>query len=183
MVRSSTITNHSGCPLTNLNSSYLARLPEKIKCVFMVNKPLPFCEHSARMPCHQDPAKYICQERCGAAYLCCSKSCSASCGSCQKLNITGAAGDQVGRIARVQHPKHPCGRILFCGHTCKDDCAEGHACSGSCKDKCRQACSHGSCRQPCSSICKPCVQPCAWKCSHNRCPSSCGMVRNNIFSE
>ncbi|KDN37126.1 hypothetical protein RSAG8_10335, partial [Rhizoctonia solani AG-8 WAC10335] len=141
---------------------YLARMPEKIKCIAQIEKQLPFCEHKARMPCR---------------FTCCSKPCAAKCGACQKLSSPPDAGrPQIGRIARTQHPKHLCGRVLRCGHTCKDECKEGHACSGTCKEKCRQVCPHGGCRQPCSTPCKPCVQPCAWNCAHIQCPSACGMT-------
>ncbi|KEP50888.1 NFX1-type zinc finger protein [Rhizoctonia solani 123E] len=156
---------------------YLARMPEKIKCVAQVEKQLPFCEHKAKMPCSQDPATFSCQEPCGTGFTCCSKPCAAKCGACQKLSSPPDAGrPQIGRIARTQHPKHLCGRVLRCGHACKDECKEGHACSGTCKEKCRQICPHGGCRQPCSTPCKPCVQPCAWNCSHIQCPSACGMA-------
>ncbi|KAF8599525.1 P-loop containing nucleoside triphosphate hydrolase protein, partial [Ceratobasidium sp. AG-I] len=108
---------------------FLSRLPEKIKCVAMVKKKLLFCEHSASMPCNKDPATHVCQERCDVGYSCCSKSCAATCGSCQALNRKGSTQPQIGPISRTQHPKHPCGRILFCGHSCKDNCVEGHTCS------------------------------------------------------
>ncbi|CUA71425.1 NFX1-type zinc finger-containing protein 1 [Mus musculus] [Rhizoctonia solani] len=156
---------------------YLARMPEKIKCVAQVEKQLPFCEHKAKMPCSQDPATYSCQEPCGTGFTCCSKPCAAKCGACQKLSSPPDAVQlQMGRIARTQHPKHLCGRVLRCGHTCKDECKEGHTCSGTCKEKCRQICSHGGCRQPCSTPCKPCMQPCDWNCPHIQCPSACGMA-------
>ncbi|KAH7335672.1 hypothetical protein B0J17DRAFT_667287 [Rhizoctonia solani] len=156
---------------------YLARMPEKIKCVAQVEKQLPFCEHTAKMPCSQNPATYSCQEPCGTGFTCCSKPCAAKCGNCQKLSSPPDAGRlQTGRIVRTQHPKHLCGRILRCGHTCKDECKEGHTCSGTCKDKCRQICPHGGCRQPCSAPCRPCMQPCAWNCPHVQCPSACGMA-------
>jgi hypothetical protein len=159
--------------------SYLARMPEKIKCIAQVEKQLPSCEHRAKMPCHQDPATYVCQELCGIPFSCCSKSCPAKCGACQKLNsAAGAVQPQLGPISRTQHPKHFCGRMLFCGHTCKDECKEGHTCSGTCRDKCRQICPHGGCRLACSAPCKPCMRPCAWKCSHIQCSSACGMVRS-----
>src|SRR4051794_5278293 len=127
--------------------SYLARMPEKIKCVALVEKKLPFCEHKAKMPCSQDPATYPCQEPCGTGFTCCSKPCASKCGACQKLSSPpDAARPQIGLIARTRHPKHLCGRVLRCGHACKDECKEGHACSGTCKEKCRQICPHGGCR-------------------------------------
>ncbi|KAG8792975.1 hypothetical protein FRC12_004344, partial [Ceratobasidium sp. 428] len=156
---------------------YLARMPEKIKCNTQVEKQLPFCEHTATMPCGQDPATYSCQQPCGTAFTCCSKPCTAKCGACQKLSSPpDAAQLQIGHIARTQHPKHLCGRVLRCGHTCKDECKEGHACSGICKEQCRQICPHGGCRLPCSMPCKPCLRPCAWTCPHIQCPSACGMA-------
>ncbi|QRV96757.1 Zinc finger, NF-X1-type [Ceratobasidium sp. AG-Ba] len=49
-------------PCGHLHASapcYLARLPDKIKCTHSVAKKLPTCEHSAKMPCHQDPSTFF----------------------------------------------------------------------------------------------------------------------------
>ncbi|KEP50889.1 NFX1-type zinc finger protein [Rhizoctonia solani 123E] len=152
---------------------HLAQVKEKIKCKFVVRKELPSCEHTAYMPCYQDPATYKCQEQCGVGYACCSKSCNARCGDCQALNT---AQENQAQIPRVLHPPHPCGRRLFCGHECKDNCEVGHQCSGSCNDSCRQICPHNVCEKPCSVPCNPCVKKCSWICAHSTCPATCGMA-------
>ncbi|KAG9092170.1 hypothetical protein FS749_015949 [Ceratobasidium sp. UAMH 11750] len=153
---------------------YLSRLPEKIKCAQIVWKKLPMCEHSARMPCHQSPSTFVCKEPCGIGYSCCSKSCAASCGDCQKLNT--ADEGEVAEITRIIHVPHPCGRRLFCGHDCRDECKLGHQCSGSCNQPCRQTCPHHTCPKPCSVACNPCVRKCSWRCAHAECPATCGMA-------
>jgi hypothetical protein len=146
---------------------------EKIKCTRVVRKQLLSCEHTAYMPCHQDPTTYKCQEQCGVGYTCCSRSCNSQCGDCQKLN---SAQDDQDYIVRAMHPPHPCGRRLFCGHECKDDCKVGHQCSGLCNELCRQICPHNACLKPCSTPCNPCVKKCSWVCGHATCPATCGMV-------
>jgi hypothetical protein len=158
------------------SGSYLAQFPGKIKCLRTVNKQLPSCEHTANMPCHQDPITYECQERCGIDYPCCSRSCNATCGRCQVLNT---AQEGQARIPRTLHPPHPCGRRLFCGHDCKDNCENGHVCSGLCSDTCRQTCPHNVCRKSCSIPCNPCVERCSWVCGHLTCPATCGMVSSS----
>jgi hypothetical protein len=157
-------------------NSYLSRIPEQIKCTKIVSKKLPSCEHSANMPCHQDPSTFICLEPCGIGYSCCSRSCNASCGDCQKLNSPAEGEDQVSRFT---HVPHPCGRRLFCDHDCQDNCEVGHKCSGSCAQQCRQVCPHRKCLKHCSALCYPCVKKCSWQCSHAKCPSTCGMVGVN----
>lgn len=147
-----------------------------------IEKQLLYCEHSVRMPCYQDPTTHSCREKCGVTFSCCSRSCSATCGTFQQLNSDpGETQLQPGPISRIQHPKHPCDRVHFCGHTCKDECKAGHICSGLCEDRCRQICIHAKCIWPCSAACKPCMRPCTWSCEHIRCLSLCGMV-SQIFS-
>lgn len=174
---------HLGMPVHSaytLNSSYansgshMAQFPEKIDCIHIVVKQLPSCEHSAKMPCYQNPSTYVCKERCGRQHSCCSRSCSANCGACQRLNTVPEG--QV-EVPRILHSPHPCDRHLFCGHACKDDCVEGHVCSGKCNGTCRQTCPHNECRKGCSIPCDPCIKKCPWICLHLSCPATCGMVR------
>lgn len=168
---------HSACIIyssyVNL-CSHMAQFPEKIDCIHVVVKQLSACEHTAKMPCYQDPSTYRCKERCEGKHPCCSRSCSARCGACQKLNT--APEGQV-RVPRILHSPHPCGRHLFCGHDCKDSCVEGHVCSGKCNGICHQNCPHSQCQKGCSVPCDPCIKKCSWTCRHLSCPATCGMVR------
>ncbi|KAN0098042.1 AAA domain containing protein [Tylopilus felleus] len=146
---------------------------ENARCDEEVEKPLPDCEHWAKMPCSQDPKDYRCQVRCGELMACCGKSCNASCDECQSLNDTLTNG---GAIKRTKHTLHPCQKRLYCEHTCQGACSESHEHTTRCKANCRQVCPHSRCRNQCSVPCAPCKQPCTWSCTHYSCPVPCGSV-------
>lgn len=161
--------------ILSLRDSYqLEQLPS-VKCAKQVRKPLPDCEHSAMMPCHRDPATVSCREPCTGALECCSKSCKASCGDCQALNLEAEWG-QGGKIVRTHHVPHPCERPMYCQHNCGLPCSREHECNTKCKAPCRQQCVHHSCPKPCSEPCAPCMEPCIWSCAHFSCPVLCGSV-------
>jgi hypothetical protein len=55
-------------------------------CEVVVDKKLPYCEHTARLLCCLDPETYLCQTKCSKMLPCehsCPNVCSASCGNCQ----------------------------------------------------------------------------------------------------
>ncbi|KAI0696188.1 hypothetical protein BC835DRAFT_1272285 [Cytidiella melzeri] len=147
-----------------------------VACMQDVRKRLPRCEHFAVMPCYQNPATFQCQESCGGAMDCCTRTCKSKCYDCQKLSLpTGS--DEVKMVLRSKHKPHPCERILYCQHLCGLDChPKDEGCNPSCKGGCRQQCSHHRCKKPCSIPCAPCMEQCEWRCSHHSCPVSCGSI-------
>ncbi|KAG9309778.1 hypothetical protein JVU11DRAFT_10152 [Chiua virens] len=138
-----------------------------VRCDEEVVKQLPSCEHSAPMPCSQDPEDYRCRARCAELMTCCGKACSALCDDCQAVNTD---------TERTKHTSHPCQKSLYCEHTCQEPCSEGHEHTTRCKHKCRQVCPHAQCKRPCHVPCAPCKQPCTWSCAHYTCPVPCGSV-------
>lgn len=144
---------------------------ETVFCDHEMDKQLPHCEHTARMPCSEDPSDHHCIIRCGKLMNCCSKLCKAQCYICQREN-PGSEGP----IQRLRHSPHPCEKRLYCEHQCAERCSEDHQHTTSCKAKCRQICAHAQCRLPCSVPCAPCQEPCTWNCSHYTCPVPCGSV-------
>ena len=55
-------------------------------CMIRVERKLPHCEHSGRMPCYMDPERYLCRRRCNRILPCehpCPSLCSVKCGNCQ----------------------------------------------------------------------------------------------------
>ncbi|KAL7414053.1 hypothetical protein BDY24DRAFT_350847 [Mrakia frigida] len=160
---------------------HLAQKPEEIRCVAVVKKKLPNCEHDASMACWFDPANFDCTSRCGKDLGCCSKVCEASCSTCSKLSLADPPQLDV-VVVRSVHPPHPCGRILFCNHGCLDDCAQGHQCSPCRSDRLR-ACDHGKAgrKEVCSSLANPCELPCSWTCSHRgSCALPCGAACSRL---
>ena len=136
-----------------------------------MEKRLEHCEHTAVMPCSQDPSEFPCKAACNEVMPCCQKSCSSQCHECQLVSSSTGIRDQ--------HKSHKCGRILHCQHPCSQLCAEGHnsVCgTASCREPCRQSCSHHICPLGCSEPCNPCVMPCPWKCDHHECSVPCGSV-------
>ncbi|KAF9555859.1 P-loop containing nucleoside triphosphate hydrolase protein [Agrocybe pediades] len=142
-------------------------------CDFQLSKKLPNCEHQTVMDCGADPSTHICSERCGVTMKCCGKDCNASCHECQGSNVRSPA---TGRILRTVHKRHPCEKLIHCGHRCQQPCSEEHEHTTKCMQQCRQSCVHAQCRLPCSVPCAPCQKPCPWKCAHRTCPVPCGSI-------
>jgi hypothetical protein len=129
-----------------------------------VEKQLPYCEHTALMPCSQDSAAYRCVARCGITMNCCHKTCKSQCYECQG----GDPGVEIkGPIPRLLHRAHPCEQRLYCEHHCQEACSEDHHHTTKCMATCRQSCAHAQCRSPCSTPCAPCQEPCTW-CVYSR---------------
>jgi hypothetical protein len=156
--------------------SHLLEDLKLVKCRKMVEKKLPYCEHSKLIPCSENPASAACIELCDQPLDCCSKKCKGRCGECQKwnLNVNQARS---GPIERVNHTRHPCERGLYCQHLCGRPChPKDQGCNSECKEPCRQRCIHYTCPDPCSATCAPCLDACPWKCAHHECPVACGSV-------
>lgn len=150
-----------------------------VKCQKIVEKKLPYCEHSKRVPCYMDPASVTCTELCDQPMDCCPtpKICKGRCGECQARNLTP---DEVpcGPIHRLNHAKHPCERVLYCQHRCGCPChPKDQGCNKRCKQPCRQSCTHYKCPAPCFTPCSTsCLEMCPWRCDHHQCPVACGSV-------
>ena len=156
--------------------SYLLEGLEFVKCRKLVQKKLPYCEHSKQVACHKDPASATCTELCDQPMGCCSGKCKGRCGGCQKLNLD-VNKVRSGPIARVNHTQHPCERALYCRHLCGRPChPKDEGCNSECMQSCRQRCIHYKCSKPCSTICAPCLDACPWRCEHYECPVACGSV-------
>ncbi|KAG2361405.1 hypothetical protein BDR07DRAFT_1472123 [Suillus spraguei] len=145
---------------------------ENVKCDSVVDKSLPRCEHTARMPCSADPATYLCKAPCNGIMSCCGKSCKAKCYECQQKN----APSEGEHTQRAHHTTHPCSKPLFCEHLCQEACSDDHKHTVACRKPCRQACSHARCQLVCSAPCAPCQELCTWNCPHHSCPVPCGSV-------
>ena len=156
--------------------SYLLEGLEFVKCRKLVQKKLPYCEHSKQVACHKDPASATCTELCDQPMGCCSGKCKGRCGGCQKLNLD-VNKVRSGPIARVNHTQHPCERALYCRHLCGRPChPKDEGCNSECMQSCRQRCIHYKCSKSCSTICAPCLDACPWRCEHYECPVACGSV-------
>ncbi|TRM69481.1 hypothetical protein BD626DRAFT_12882 [Schizophyllum amplum] len=153
---------------------YLMNELENVTCDETVEKDLPTCEHSASMPCSWNVEAHACTNPCDGIMGCCGRTCQSRCSDCQTHNNDNRADD--GRIARVQHARHPCKKPLFCGHACPLPCSRDHTCTKTCTQPCPQECAHTKCRRRCSDSCASCKEPCTWKCPHQACPVPCGSV-------
>ena len=168
---------------TDLRISYLSTRLDEVYCATVVTLPLPGCEHSASMACSAKPSEIRCTQVCDVEMTCCSKRCPARCWECKELSKSHQSLQPSlfdlsffpRNIKRVNHALHPCGKDLFCLHTCKQPCVVGHVC-GDCTSECRQSCVHHRCERGCSTPCTPCVEPCPWSCPHQVCPLPCGSV-------
>jgi hypothetical protein len=139
--------------------SHLVDSLSEVPCDEDVTKALPNCEHTAKMKCSMDPAKFRCEAPCnGIMTSCCGRDCLSRCFECQQVNTRAADGS----IPRDMHRQHPCQRTLICEHLCRNPCSRDHQCTTVCKEACRQVCSHARCKNTCSTPCAPCQAQCTW---------------------
>ncbi|XP_051996715.1 NFX1-type zinc finger-containing protein 1-like [Xyrauchen texanus] len=158
-------------------------------CQVRIEKIIPSCQHNQNVPCHQDPADFVCQEHCQKS-LACGHPCKAPCGEpctarcMEKVSMKLKCGHMqeeschVSRDSKKEpHCRMRCGTMLKCGHPCPGTC---HGCyqgrlHKGCTHKCKQnlVCSH-LCREPCVRNCPPCSQPCENRCIHSVCKKMCG---------
>ena len=140
------------------NASWRLDSLEDVFCDFEMEKYLPSCEHTAVMPCGQDPSVYSCLARCDHLMECCSKTCRFLCHQCQ----TEDQWQEDGKVIRTQHRPHPCEKRLHCSHPCREKCSSSHEHTKRCMEECRQSCKHAKCHLRCSEPCAPCQEPCGW---------------------
>lgn len=151
-----------------------AQDPAAVRCIEMVTKDVPGCEHKVRVNCHQDvtTADYKCTSACGN-HRTCGHSCSSSCFRCNTRKD--------GKITEQNHGicNQRCGRkYSTCQHNCSQSC-HGDAPCQPCKERCEVRCSHSRCSKACSEPCDPCAQAtCESRCVHSRCTAPCAAPCN-----
>lgn len=154
--------------------SYLSRDLVNVNCQQMVKKSYSACEHSRMVKCSEDVSSEKCRENCGTYLTCCGRNCQSSCSDCQDLSPRNAENSL---IQRTSHGRHPCRKVLFCGHPCQEGCSENHECTKKCMKQCQRSCRHSVCAKACHIVCAPCAEPCSWECPHaGRCPLPCGSI-------
>ena len=152
-------------------------------CVEMVDKVVPGCGHTQKVPCHLDPQMFSCRHQV-LHHFPCGHSATLSCGDCSVKAIChklcdatltcghrceGTCSDC--HTGRLHVPcRKRCERILVCGHECTDLCSV--TCSP-CRELCRTRCAHSRCLNTCGEPCPPCLEPCSWICEHYRCTKLC----------
>ncbi|XP_074552411.1 NFX1-type zinc finger-containing protein 1 [Halichoeres trimaculatus] len=158
------------------------------KCSVMVEKIIPSCQHTQKVPCHQDPATFPCRNPC-ERLLNCGHPCDMWCG----VPCTSECKVKVPLELRCGHSKQdacfyktspkvpacnaPCGHQLKCRHACRGTCDKCHQgrFHRSCSHQCDRIliCSH-KCREPCTRDCPPCKRACENRCIHSKCNKPCG---------
>ncbi|XP_062853233.1 NFX1-type zinc finger-containing protein 1 [Trichomycterus rosablanca] len=159
------------------------------KCVVLVEKVVPQCQHTQKMPCHQDPKSFVCKVPC-EKMLSCGHTCQAGCGDqctdfCKEIVLVQlkcghTQKDPCGIFKNLEDQPNcrtKCGKELKCGHVCTGTCHECYQgrLHKSCTKKCSRVlpCSH-ECNVPCPSTCPPCNHPCQNRCVHSKCEKKCG---------
>ncbi|MCJ8729395.1 hypothetical protein PDJAM_G00105760 [Pangasius djambal] len=161
------------------------------KCEVRVEKIVPKCQHKQKMPCHQDPEKFVCRVPCQKK-LPCGHPCQASCGepctaNCKVLvpmdlkcgHIQEEPCSSLRNHQNQPSCRTPCDTVLKCGHSCSGTCHECHQgrLHKACTYECQRVlpCSH-KCRVPCPRYCPPCTLPCQNRCVHSVCMRKCGQT-------
>lgn len=158
------------------------------QCPVKVEKIIPQCQHTQRVPCHQDPETFVCQEPCQKLLDCghpcdslCGEPCTSKCKAKVTLKLRCGHNQQDACFYNTQKEKPecltPCEHQLKCGHACRGTC--GKCYQGRfhfpCLHQCERLliCSH-KCREPCTRDCPPCQRPCENCCVHSNCMRPCG---------
>ena len=153
------------------------------ECVVLLDKVIPSCGHTQKVPCHQDPARCRCLFPCEHV-LSCGHTCAEVCDdphttSCvQEVRRQFPCGHtvKVPCYNRTKCPQ-PCEATLSCGHPCSGTCFSCHRgrLHTPCSRRCGRTlvCGH-SCRDVCSATCPPCWQNCQNRCIHSVCKKPCG---------
>ncbi|XP_051562536.1 NFX1-type zinc finger-containing protein 1-like [Myxocyprinus asiaticus] len=158
-------------------------------CQVLIVKIIPSCQHKQKVPCHQDPADFVCQERCQKTLTCghpckstCGESCTARCMVKVSMELKCGHMQEEPCYISQDSKKEPncwtmCGTTLKCGHPCPGTC---HGCyqgrlHKGCIYECKRTlvCSH-LCQEPCVRDCPPCSLPCENRCIHSVCKKNCG---------
>ncbi|KAM9410372.1 NFX1-type zinc finger-containing protein 1 [Pholidichthys leucotaenia] len=158
------------------------------KCPVKVQKIVPQCQHTQMIPCHQDPATFVCQEPCQKLLECghpCDQACGYQCTSFCKVKVTLKLKCGHSSEYACYYTTHldeakcnaPCKHQLKCGHVCRGTCSRCYQgrFHSACLHKCERLliCSH-QCREPCTRDCPPCQRPCENCCVHSKCMKPCG---------
>ncbi|XP_043946062.1 NFX1-type zinc finger-containing protein 1 [Protopterus annectens] len=160
-------------------------------CQVRVDKVIPQCGHTQKVPCSMKADEFCCLEPCQKP-LNCEHKCSNTCGEMctelcpEKITLTLKCGHAQEEECHVQQDlafgrpvkcRTACQTELECGHNCAGSC---HRCSEgrfheNCKQPCKQflICAH-KCLEPCTSECPPCGRPCQNRCIHSQCKKKCG---------
>lgn len=140
------------------------------ECKVTIHDPdrvLPCGHMEPKLPCwqSQDPSKVVCRRSVVKTVPACGHEVQVECCS----DVT----------AEKYKCMAPCGAVLPCGHTCKEDCNTYRANGdhGRCSQECGRnytTCQH-ACTKQChgDAPCLPCDKPCQVACSHSRCPKKC----------
>lgn len=153
---------------------FQAQDPQSVRCMTMVSRTVPGCNHSVTVPCHEDvtDANYRCNALCGDARPC-GHTCKGTCCVCN----TRAEG----KVVRQNHGicKQPCGRnYSTCRHSCIQLCHDGTQCKP-CGQQCEVRCSHSRCSKTCHEPCAPCAEStCESSCPHAKCTVPCAAPCN-----
>ncbi|KAK0664544.1 putative zinc-finger and helicase domain-containing protein [Cercophora samala] len=134
---------------------------ETIKCRHLVEKYVPSCGHTIKVPCCTEVSlkSFRCPVRCEEV-LVCGDPCPGSCGDCRKPDENDVV------IFEHQKCERICGlRSPACNHLCARACHNGEAC-GRCDQQCQVRCPHSQCPKECHRPCDPCIEPCVWYCEH-----------------
>ncbi|KAK2031684.1 P-loop containing nucleoside triphosphate hydrolase protein [Colletotrichum zoysiae] len=148
---------------------WIAQDPSTIKCVVPVNKQVPGCTHTVKMPCHVDVTtdSYQCKSECGFQRSC-GHTCKLQCSTCRER--------EDGKVIREDHGtcKQLCERpFTACRHRCKEPC-HGQAGCPPCSAPCQNQCVHSKCGKWCHEICAPCAkETCSSSCPHSKCSMPC----------
>ncbi|CAG0919615.1 unnamed protein product [Notodromas monacha] len=166
-------------------------------CLIEVEKVIPDCSHSVKLPCFQAPTKGDCGRKCEKVLPCGHKCAEKCCNECTtKCSVMMKVAGNVGKCGhqerlpchiatsslrlsaddKMQYCSYPCGKILSCGHACVGKCYQCFR--GSihvpCKEPCRRrlVCGH-ICTANCCLKCLPCKERCAIACPHSVCGRLC----------
>ncbi|KAB5584014.1 hypothetical protein PHYPO_G00102520 [Pangasianodon hypophthalmus] len=159
------------------------------KCEVRLEKIVPKCQHKQKMPCHQDPEKFVCRVPCQKK-LRCGHPCQASCGEpctvdCKvlvpmELKCGHTQEEPCSSLRNLRNQpdcRTPCDTVLKCGHSCSGTCHKCHQgrLHKACTYECQRVlpCSHKCC-VPCPRYCPPCTLPCQNRCVHSVCMRKCG---------
>ncbi|UYV64754.1 ZNFX1 [Cordylochernes scorpioides] len=160
------------------------------KCKILVDKVLPVCKHTQKLPCFQKPETAHCQQPCPILLSCghqCNSLCSQTCPPCSVLiEAPTLCGHTIKIMCSEKNKakelsnlcKKPCKQMLACEHMCKGTC--GKCYHGRIHQPCEQRCDrplicNHSCQESCSMNCPPCKRKCENFCQHSRCPLPCGV--------
>ena len=100
------------------------------KCVMELG-----CGHSKKVFCYQTSMTQECSTRC-SSILECGHPCPGTCHSCSGARLHSMCGQ-------------PCGRLLVCGHVCRERC--GQPCL--CQAQCETVCGHSNCTRVRRTVC------------------------------